>query len=192
MKVEFSRAPWFEGNPSPTLLSLNDSLLGVWSECADTFSAQVIAARNRGHAGPKGMQKQLNGAITLRLEADGWSGSDGRFIKDRSWVRITFRHQMSLGSDFLEALRVYSLENAVECAIIAAPHSLLRLISPRDANVLCSYEKVEVMSQQLVGVLDTPLFTGRLTARSDVPPTIMDVLRQPRFPPPKEGTGLQS
>lgn len=180
MEVRFTPAPWHKAEPSETLRSVNPRLLGLWSATADEFYADVVACRNLRRSEPKGMQKALNEGIATRMGSDDWIGSEGRFVKAQTWVRFTFRHQMSLGSDFLDALRVHRLEALEECAIVTAPRSMLQVISPGDANVLCSYEKLTVLCQQLVGALDIPLFLGRLEARSEVPRDVLSVLRAPR------------
>ena len=62
--------------------------------------------------------------------------------RNRPWLRITFRHQMSLGSDVVDALKVCRKGGMTEAAILAASDQFLDVISPNDARALVSYEKL--------------------------------------------------
>jgi hypothetical protein len=58
-------------------------------------------------------------------------------------VRVTFRHQMSLGSDIIDAIRAHHRAGMELVAIMAASRAFLNVISPNDAAVLTSYEKLK-------------------------------------------------
>ena len=102
---------------------------------------------------PKGVQPYLNRLLEARFAAAAWEGRDGRFRKEDTWVRVTFRHQMSLGADFLDAMRLAKKEGVGEVAICAATTTFLTLISPNDAKTLVSYEKLISLAAELHGVL---------------------------------------
>lgn len=78
-------------------------------------------------------------------------------------MRITFRHQMSQGSYFLDALKVCKKEGMELVIILATNRQTLNLIPHNDAVALVSFEKLlnEVIS--LDGGLDIPLIIGELT-----------------------------
>ena len=180
MKIVFAAAPWTKAKPNANLRSVNKALEGVWRDTAETFYAEVVAAQNTGEKMPQGMQRHLNDAIDRRLVEAGWEGKDGRFVKGDTWLRITFRHQMGLGSDVLDALRVTKLEGIAQCAIVCAPRALLNLISPNDAPALCSAEKLTVKLRELDGALDFALFAGVLETAPGLPPDVRQHLEIPR------------
>jgi len=181
MKVTLLSAPWYDGQPTPALLEacrvLGD---GTWRDAAVGFYAERAARVRRGRSAPKGMQGELNKVIARDFERAGWLGADGRFAKDRTWVRVTFRHQMSLGSDILDAARLCARERYAQVAILAAESGFLRTISPNDCGALVSFEKLRIAVAELHGVLDIPLFLGALTPQSIVPPDIAAELRKER------------
>lgn len=181
MRVTLLTAPWYEGQPTQALLEACD-ILGddTWRDAAVGFYAERAARIRRGRSAPKGIQPELNKVIARRFEHAGWFGSDGRFAKDRTWVRVTFRHQMSLGSDILDAARLCAKEGYVQVAIIAAESTFLRTISPNDYGALVSFEKLRIAIAELQGVLEIPLFLGALSPQSVVPPDIAAELRKDR------------
>ncbi len=69
---------------------------------------------------------------------------------------------MSLGSDFLEAFRVYELEGFQVVCLMYADENLLQKIWPTGGLALCSYEKSIAYWSQLNTVLNMPLVIGRL------------------------------
>ena len=112
------------------------------------------------------MQRYLNEVLIERFTSNGWDGEAGYFYKNKTWIRITFRHQMSLGSDFLDALKVCKLEGMEQALILAANRKTLDLISPNDASAIVSFEKLEREVISLNGVIDIPLLIGELTPSS--------------------------
>ena len=95
-------------------------------------------------------------------------------------MRITFRHQMSLGSDILDAIKVCKKEGMQQAVILAANKNTLNLISPNDAAVIISFEKLESEIMSLNGALDIPLLYGELTPISCASSDINDELRKAR------------
>ncbi len=138
----------------------------VWKEASIRFSAERDAKIKSGKSAPKGMQRYLNEVLVERFTSNGWDGDAGYFYKNKTWVRITFRHQMSLGSDFLDALKVCKLEGMEQALILAANRKTLDLISPNDAAAIVSFEKLEREIISLNGVIDIPLLIGELTPSS--------------------------
>lgn len=181
MRVTLLPAPWYEEPPTQELLEACEILGdGTWREAAVGFYAERAARVRRGRSAPKGMQMELNKVVSGRLGDAGWAGADGRYAKEQTWVRVTFRHQMSLGSDILDAARLCAREGYVQAAILAAESGFLRVISPNDHHALVSFEKLRIAVAELQDVLDIPLFMGALSAQSTVPPDIAAELRKER------------
>ena len=126
MKVRLESAPWVSAPPNMELEEacaiLSD---GVWREAAVAFYAERSARLKRGLSAPKGIQAELNRTIEARFRAASWDAMEGRFLKNSTWVRVTFRHQMSLGSDILDAARLHVKDGLSQVAILAAESSFL-------------------------------------------------------------------
>jgi len=181
VQVGLLSAPWYEGPPTPELLEAC-AILGddVWRDAAVGFYAERAARLRRGKTAPKGIQAELNRVIAKRFQEAGWVGEEGRFLSHRTWVRVTFRHQMSLGSDILDAARLAAREGCEQVAIIAAEADFLKVITPNDAAALVSFEKLRIAVAELQGVLTTPLYLGALSPSSTVPADIAAELRKVR------------
>ena len=181
MKLEYVRAPWTKAAISPRLEEVRQLLKGdIWRDAAVAFHDRKKEAQAKGKVGPQGIQRFLNDLIDETMEGAGWEGRDGRFRKDDTWVRITFRHQMSLEGDILEALRANKKEGAGQTAIIAASTDFLKLITPKDVHALCSFEKFRAKCLDLNGCLDFTLFIGRLDSGEALSSELMAVVRGPR------------
>jgi hypothetical protein len=126
------------------------------------------------------MQSELNRVISERFAAGGWMGDDGRFAKERTWIRVTFRHQMSLGSDLIDAMKLCTKEQYELAVILAADAKTLRLISPNDAPALVSFEKLRIAVADLEGVTDIPLLIGCLTPQSMPSSAVAQALQEGR------------
>ena len=181
MRVNLLLAPWYEAQPTVELTEAC-AILGdhVWREAAIDFYAIRAARLKRGRSAPKGMQSQLNRIIESRFKDAKWLVAGGRFVKNGTWVRVTFRHQMSLGSDFLDAAKVCAKEGCVQAAILAGESEWLRLVTPNDYRALVTFEKLRIAVAELQGVLDTPLYIGSLSGRSELPEEIVKELRKRR------------
>ena len=107
-------------------------------------------------------------------------GEAGYFFKDKTWVRVTFRHQMSLGSDILDAIKVCKKEGIQQAVILAANRRTLKIISPNDAPAIVSFEKLEKEIMSLNGALDIPLIIGELSPMSSASEDINNELRKSR------------
>ena len=164
MRVRLYAAPWStstltdEANEAIKIIGKD-----VWRDASILFYSMRDTKVRAGKSAPKGMQRFLNEVLAQRFEEKGWEGDAGYFVKGKTWIRITFRHQMSIGSDFLDALKVCKKEGIELALILAANRNTLQLVSPNDANALVSFEKLmnEVMS--LDGAMDIPLIIGELT-----------------------------
>ena len=126
------------------------------------------------------MQRYLNDVLEKRFLAKGWLGDSGYFFKEKTWVRVTFRHQMSLGSDILDAIKVCKKEKMELAIILAANRRTLDRVSPNDAAALVSFEKLKNEIWSLDGALDIPLIIGELTPSSSASNDINEELRKAR------------
>lgn len=180
MKLTIKPAPWYEDGPTHDWTDVAQILLGSWAEAATEFYAERGARVAAGKKAPKGVQPFLNTVLVRRFVEAGWDGFDGRFWTDDRWVRITFRHQMSLGSDFTDALKVSRRSGFEEVLIVAATREFLRIISPNDAAALTSHEKVWAEALDLDGCLDIPLLVGSVEASSSLPVEVAQLVHAPR------------
>jgi len=181
MKTRLFASPWLRTQKTlETAEALEILKNDVWKEASVLFAAEREAKIKSGKSAPKGMQRFLNEVITRRFTSNGWNGEAGYFFKDKTWVRITFRHQMSLGSDILDAIKVCKKEGMQQAVILAANKHTLDLISPNDAAAIVSFEKLEKEIMNLNGALDIPLLYGELTPASSASNDINDELRKAR------------
>lgn len=181
MKLRLYAAPWYK----PELTNEASEAVGIfadnlWAEASVEFYAVRDAKLSAGLRAPKGMQGTLNEIIQRRFRAAGWQGDSGYYFKGTTWLRVTFRHQMSLGSDIVNALKVCKKEGATLAIIIAADRETLKVISPNDAAALVSFEKLQAEIQSLDGAMDIPLLYGSLTPASKASKLIDDELRKTR------------
>lgn len=164
MKVRLVSPPW--GEPELTedvkhaIEIINDN---IWREASINFYAERAQKERAKKPAPKGMQKYLNDILKQRFQENEWEGESGYFFKNQTWIRITFRHQMSLGSDIIDAIKVCKKEGMKVAVILAANQKTLKLISPNDAPALVSFEKLERELLSLEGALDIPLIIGELS-----------------------------
>ena len=152
----------------------------VWAESSVEFYANREAKISVGKHAPKGMQQTLNAIIDKKFHDAGWDGDAGYYVKNTTWIRVTFRHQMSLGSDIVDALKVCKKEGLTLAVILAANRKTLNVISPNDAAAIVSFEKLHNEIVSLNGALDIPLLIGELTPKSSASQVIEDSLRQER------------
>lgn len=181
MKTRLLASPWTKPlitvETAEAIELLKDN---VWKEASVLFAAEREAKINSGRSAPKGMQRYLNDVIARRFTSNGWIGEAGYFFKKKTWIRVTFRHQMSLGSDILDAIKVCKKEGMIQAVIIAANKKTLDLISPNDAAAIVSFEKLEREILGLNGALDIPLLYGELTPISSASNDVNEVLKKSR------------
>lgn len=171
MKVELSGTPWYVAPPSAEAEEALGLLNGVWAIAAERFAVQIEINRLANKPPPRGVQKFINSVIDKRFKAGRWQGEDSRFRKGGTWFRVTFRHQMSLGSDLLEAVRLPKAEAVTQCVILAASDDFLRVITPGDWRVLSSYPKLSIEVGRLLDVFEPPLLIGELSPASPLSAT---------------------
>lgn len=135
----------------------------IWKDASIRFYAERDTKLRAGKSAPKGMQRFLNEVLCEKFNSRHWDGDSGYFFKKDTWVRVTFRHQMSLGSDILDAIKVCKLEGMELAIILAANRKTLDIISPNDAAAIVSFEKLENEVLSLNGAIDIPLLIGELT-----------------------------
>ena len=181
MKTRLLAPPWCKPNlTEETIEALELIEKDVWKEASIRFSAERDTKLKSGKSAPKGMQRYLNEVLVERFTSKGWEGTAGYFYKNKTWVRITFRHQMSLGSDILDAIKVCKIEGMEQAVILAANRRTLDLISPNDAAAIVSFEKLEREILGLNGALDIPLLIGELTPSSSASQDINRELKKAR------------
>lgn len=152
----------------------------VWSDASLEFYEERNSKIRCGGRAPKGMQKTLNSVIDRKMRAAGWEGGSGCYIKGSTWVRVTFRHQMSIGTDFLDAIKVCKKEGIELAIIIAANLDTLRVITPNDAGAIVSFEKLRSQIIDLDGAIDIPLIIGELTPLTTAGAAIEDEICKAR------------
>lgn len=135
----------------------------LWADSATQFYADRDAKLRMGKRAAKGMQATLNKMLVEKFSSKDWYAEAGYFMKGDTWVRVTFRHQMSLGSDIIDAQKVCARFGVKLAMILAADRSTLNVISPNDAAALVSFEKLEREILDLDGVISIPLVYGKLT-----------------------------
>lgn len=176
MKVRLVRPRWYT---SELTVETNEGLSlldGVWREATNLFMIHRELRKGMGKPEPLGIQAFLNDVIAQKFLDAGWAGDQGRFIKGRTWFRITFRHQMSLGSDFYDAIRLPKAEDIEQCVILAADDNFLKVITPRDWRSLCSFSKLSAQMSQMEGSFSPPLFIGELKPLSELSPKVHGVI----------------
>jgi hypothetical protein len=164
MKVTMYSVPWIRPHLTKEL-SEAISIIGdnIWKEASIHYIAEREIKAKANKSQPKGMQRYLNEALVNRFRDNDWYSDSGYFFKNHTWIRITFRHQMSLGSDFLDALKVCKKEGMELAVILAADRETLNVISPNDAAAIISFEKLQNEVFSLNGAMDIPLVIGKLT-----------------------------
>ena len=176
MKAVIYPAPWTKKELSSRAADLEEILEGTWREAASRYAAILNIRRQGNSKVPKGVQPFLNDVLNERFSEAGWDGKEGRFRKGNTWVRITFRHQMSLGSDFIDALRLSKQDGVKECILIACTSKFLEVITPSDASSVISFEKIAREVQRLNGSLSINLFYGSLSAKSKLSKEVHEVI----------------
>lgn len=164
MKAQLFAPPWgsppmtAEGTEAVEILADN-----TWAEASTQFYAERDAKLRMGKRAAKGMQGTINRILVQKFMDRDWYADAGYFLKNDTWIRVTFRHQMSLGSDLVDALKVCKRSGVKLAMILAADKNTLKIISPNDAGALISFEKLQREILDLHGVIDIPLVYGKLT-----------------------------
>ena len=128
--------------------------------------AQYNQIKRKGESVPKGMQSSINKVLDAKFEYAGWAVKDGRYLKNGTYVRITFRHAMSMGTDILDVMKACAKDDVRLAVILACGLDGLRKIAPSQASSMVSFEKLSHEIQELDGVVDIPLMIGELIPKS--------------------------
>lgn len=181
MKATLYSVPWTRPQLTEEL-SEAISIIGdnIWKEASIHYIAEREIKIKAKKSPPKGMQRQLNEVLVNRFREKGWYSDSGYFFKNRTWIRITFRHQMSLGSDILDALKVCKIEGMELAVILAADRETLNIISPNDAAAIVSFEKLQNEVLSLNGAMDIPLVIGKLSQLTSASDDISNELLKDR------------
>ena len=145
----------------------------VPDEYLDNYATEMLKKQEH-------IQSFVERAIDRKLTEAGWLGDSGYYVKGSTWARITFRHQMSIGSDFLDALKVCKKQGMELAVIIAANRETLDVITPNDASGLVSFEKLRSLALDMDGAMDIPLLIGELTPMTLAPSDIDAEIRKYR------------
>jgi hypothetical protein len=169
--------PSFSTLEATQRLATLDYFEGVWANAADEYAAEFMGKRSVGGKTPRGMQKHVNAAIQKRLYELGWEGVDGRYHKGDEWLRVSFRHSMSLGSDLLDAARMHFVEGFKKITLIGASESFLATISPADCKALCSADDYRAQAKLNEFALEIPFGIGTLEPVSVLEPSVTEIIR---------------
>lgn len=166
MKVVLQRPVWYSADLTRESLEAVGLLSGVWKEACLAFVATTKLRLANGRKPPMGIQPFINSAIDERFLAAGWDGRDSKFRKGNTLVLISFRHQMSLGSDLYSAVWLSKKEEIEQVLLLAGTLEFLRIVTPQDASSLTSFERYCSAISQMTGAFDPPLIIGGLDAES--------------------------
>lgn len=162
MKVSIQKATWYQEQLSPESVEAIELLSGVWREACGHFAVATATKLAKGKKGPMGIQQFLNDVIDERFLSSGWEGKNAKFRKNDTWVSISFRHQMSLGSDLYNALWLWKRGNVKQILLLAGTLDFLRVVTPLDATSLASFERFAAAMSQMTGAFEPPMIVGAL------------------------------
>jgi hypothetical protein len=181
MKVELKRPSWYSDDPTDEAIEALSLLKGIWSEAATRFATIRSVQESKGKITTFGIQKYLNEIIDERFPENNWEGKNSRYRKGDTWVRITFRHQMSVGAELFDVIKMTGKENIKQSLLLAASNDFLKVISPRDAGSLTSFEKLAQEMGYLAGTTEVPLILGCLTPISPLTGSVHELVYGPRL-----------
>ena len=181
MKVELKRPSWYSDDPTDEAIEALSLLNGIWSEAATRFATIRSVQESKGRITTFGIQKYLNEIIDERFPENNWEGKNSRYRKGDTWVRITFRHQMSVGAELFDVIKMTGKENIKQSLLLAASNDFLKVISPRDAGSLTSFEKLAQEMGYLAGTTEVPLILGCLTPISPLTGSVHELVYGPRL-----------
>ena len=181
MKADLKRPSWYSEDPTAEAIEALSLLNGVWSEAAARFAAIRAVQEAKGRITILGMQKHINKIIDERFPSNDWEGNNSRYRKGDTWVRITFRHQMSVGAELFDVIKMTGKERVKQSLLLAASKDFLKIISPRDAGALTSFEKLAQEMSYLGGTTEVPLILGCLTPISALSGPVHELVYGPRL-----------
>ena len=181
MKVTVQKATWYKNDLTPESVEAINLLNGVWREACNHFAASTNLRTANKKSGPMGIQQFINQTIDERFLESGWEGQNARFRKSSTWVSISFRHQMSLGSDLYNALWLWKRGDVKQVLLLAATLDFLRVITPKDAGSLTSFEKYAAALSHMTGAFDPPIVIGALEPNSKLDRKVAELVFGPRL-----------
>lgn len=161
---------------SPELLEAQKVLKGSWSAACENYAAKYWACEALGKKPPMGVQPFLNSVLDNRFKEANWVGGDGRYTKSDTWFRVTFRHQMSLGSDLIDGLLLAKKEGIKQIVIAAAAPDFAKIITPKDANSIVTFEKLDAYFARAKEVFPIDAAIGRLSIFQSPPNDVKDLI----------------
>jgi hypothetical protein len=181
LKAELKRPSWYTEDPTPEAIEALSLLNGIWSEAATRFAAIRSVQESKGKITSFGIQKHINQIIDERFPANEWEGSKSRYRKGDTWVRITFRHQMSVGAELFDVIKMTGKEKVKQTLLLAASDDFLKVISPRDAGSLSSFDKLAQEMSYMRGTTEVPLILGCLKPISALSGPVHELVYGPRL-----------
>lgn len=185
MKVTIQKPTWYKEDLTSESVEAINLLNGVWREACSHFAAATSTKLANGKKAPMGIQQFINELIDERFLESGWEGKDAKFRKGETWVLISFRHQMSLGSDLYNALWLWKRNGVKQALLLAATIDFLRVITPLDANSLTSFERYAGAMSQMTGAFEPPIIIGALEPNSKLEPKVAELVLGNRIKPSK-------
>ena len=175
MRIVLFSPPWVTQEP-PELHGVQKILNGIWTDAAVDYAADWTAKQSFGKRGPVGVQKYLNKKLDSAFEGAGWECYSSTFTTHDLWFRVTFRHQMSAGSNIVDAMKALGRGRYRTAVIAAATRDFLEQISPADAPALTSFEKLRAELIDLDGILRAPIYLAALRPASVLPAKTLSVI----------------
>ena len=181
MKAELKRPSWYSDAPTDETIEALSLMNGIWNEAATRFAAIRSVQEAKGKITTFGIQKHINEIIDERFPANEWEGRNSRYRKGDTWVRITFRHQMSVGAELFDVIKMTGKEKVKQSLLLAASNDFLKIVSPRDAGSLTSFEKLAQEMGYMGGTTEVPLILGCLTPISALSGPVHELVYGPRL-----------
>lgn len=176
MKVSIQRPTWYSDPLTDESLEAIGLLDGVWRDACSNFSATCNMRLANGKKAPMGIQQFINNEIDERFQAAGWEGKDAKFRKAETWILISFRHQMSLGSDLYNALWLWKRGGVKQALLLAGTLDFLKVVTPLDAGSLTSFERYATAISQMNGAFNPPIIIGALEASSKLESSVAELV----------------
>lgn len=181
MKVTIQKPVWHNDTLTQESVEAINLLNGVWRDACSNFAATTNMRLANGKKAPMGIQQFINDEIDDRFLDAGWEGGDAKFRKSDTWVLISFRHQMSLGSDLYNALWLCKQGGIKQALLLAGTLDFLRVVTPLDATSLTSFERYAAAISQMNGAFNPPIIIGALEANSKLDSGVAELVHGSRL-----------
>jgi len=176
MKVTIQKPSWHQDDLTEDSVEAISLLSGVWTDACTNFAATCSMRVANNKKPPMGIQQFINDEIDERFLMAGWEGKDGKFRKNDTWILISFRHQMSMGSDLYNALWLWKKEGIKQALLLAATLDFLKIITPLDASSLTSFERYATAISQMNGTFNLPIIIGALEPSSKLDSAVSELV----------------